>query len=250
MSDIFVTQSILFLSVFVINFIGTTTGGIGLLAYPFVSFMGGLPFASGIATYKISHFGSRITSVWALRHQITLSLKQIMGYAIPGIAGALIGSWIIIYTNNELLQQIIGYGIILLTILTLFKERMQLLDFSFPNKKTQSIAMYVGLFITSITGSITGGGGILSSYIFLFINKDNFTAMLANKKIISFIGALFGSSVLISAGLVSWYLVPTIFIASALGGYCGSKYALKQGESFIKILSIIAMVSTGLLLLF
>jgi len=236
---------------FTINFFATSSGGSGLLTRPFFFFITGAPLAVATATCHVSHLGSLSTSMYALHKSGKLRIKESLRFAVGPLLASALGAYVVVNTPDSILKSIVGVVLITMAFVILVKDN---LHSDKPVRIPRDswfyyVFMNINLFFSRLIGIVAGGGGIISALVFVFIDKQSFTQATADRKVISASTAFITIPAFIYAGLVEWQYVITLLLASTSAGWFGMRFAIKQGEEYIKRLIIIALIITGLSLL-
>ena len=237
---------ILFFGILVITFFGTVSGGMGLLTRPLISFLAGIPIDSAIATSRVSNLaGSKTFSLLAMRKHSGIDWSVVYTYGVTaGLSGAL-GSWVVLQLDNEYILKGIGFIAIASAVWMTVQSRITVVPRELSGQMRE-MCMHVIVGLTNFIGSTSGGGGIVSTIGFLLVRRDSFTHTVAHRKLVSVIGAVISAGIFIAAGLVDWSVFGVIVVASMIGSWTGTRFALHRGERYVRILTLGALYIVGL----
>jgi uncharacterized membrane protein YfcA len=238
-------------AVFLVTFVasvlsGMAGGGGGYIITPFYILIGLTPQQT-VATGKFARFGLTAGAVFAFKKRM-LDNKRLSIFII--ILAALIGlitSIVLRKINNTSLQLLMGIFILAMVPLMLQKKRG--LHRHRPNRIQQAIGgvlMAITLFLQGILG---GGIGSLTSVIMIvFFGTTALESNAMKRKAslvlnIAIVGSLLGS------GLINYKYGLFGMAGGLLGGYVGSKQAIKRGEDFARYALLAFMVVSGIWLI-
>ena len=226
---------------FLAAFIDSVVGGGGLIALPALLFTGMSPSAA-VATNKLAGTMGSLTSTITFYRSGKINLREVAKFFPLTFVGSMVGAWVVHLLNPELLKPLMLIMLALVAIYTIFKKDWG--DIS--RVKKLSTAKYV-IFLAVITligfydGFLGPGTGSFLIFAFLMVGYD-FLKAAGNAKFLNFgsnIGALimfaFLGQINIAYGLI-------MGAAQVVGAICGSKFAIKQGSGYVRILFITVTV--------
>jgi hypothetical protein len=246
--DPILTLFLTFLIGFGSSFIGAISGGGGLISIPFLVFLG-LPPQIAIATNKMGSIGLSIGSLarfWKSKH---IKWKYVPVLTALGLAGGILGSYLLISLNEKILGTIMG--IIILAILGIMLTKR---TFGEVHKERPVLLKILGcivyFFVMIYGGFFGGGGGILIFYTLIFFL--GFTLLEANATdIIPWLSMSIVSFIIFAIhGLIDYRLGITLMIGMILGGYAGAHTAIKKGNRWVKMVFIFIVIASAVKLIF
>ncbi len=230
------------------GFVDSVVGTGGLISIPFLIFSG-LPPKVAIATDRLGILGQNLGSLPKFLKEKKILWKYVPPLAILSTAGAYIGANILITIDEILLTRLVGIAIIAILPLLFIKKELGVKRN--PSTRTRKMAGYVVYFLAMVfAASIGGGVGILILYILIIFfgftiieanSTDNFSWFFLS--LLSLI--IFGIN-----GIVDYTLGITLFLGMVAGGYIGAHVAIKKGNSWVKMVLLVAVVISGVKLLF
>jgi uncharacterized protein len=247
----FAGQAILFLTAVVANFFSALSGGgVGLIQFPILIFLG-LSFAAALATHKVASVFLGVGAM--LRHMKSNQLERRSSLIIlaAGLPGVILGASLILKAPEKMALMTLGLLTISLGIYSVFKPELGV-DYAPKNWTGTGLARgIVGLFIVGfLNGSITSGSGLfLTIWLIRHFGMDYKRAVAYTLVLCGFAWNGTGAFVLGLAGDIAWDWLPALMIGSVIGGYLGSHLAIRQGNRLVKRAFEVTTIVIGLKLL-
>ncbi|HBB02615.1 TPA: hypothetical protein DCZ16_02385 [Candidatus Peregrinibacteria bacterium] len=166
-------------------------------------------------------------------------LKNAIIFGIICAIGGVIGAYITVTIDETLLKQIIIGAILALLIFTIFKKEAGLKDSEYKIKNKHLFLLIPIMFVLGIYGGAIGMATPTFLAFFFVLQGQSFTQSMGMAVFLGFLISL-GSAIifLIHGAIIFTYAIPQA-IASALGAYLGSHYAIKRGNAWVKVLFIV-----------
>ncbi len=239
LQDITLTWIIVFIITgFIAGYIDSIAGGGGMIQVP-VLLLSGIPPIFVLASNKMaSLFGTLMASIkYAASKKI--SWKVVSIGIIPCLITSYIGSSLIMFINDEIIQWAILLSIPIALLFLLKKSKNikeEKIELSKKNiiLSTAPIGFYDGLL-----GPGTGTYMTISMKKFLNLPYLISTASTKPLNLATNVGSAIA---FLFAGKIIWMVAIPMALANMLGSYIGSHYAIKGGESFIKKVLISVLV--------
>jgi len=239
---------IIFILGLVCGFLGGTVGGGGMISLPTLMFLG-FPPQSAVAINKVGDVGAFLPAVrnyWGSK-KIHWNMATVL--IIIDIIASFIGAKLMLSMNTDILKKFIGI-IILVSLPFLFFSK----DIGVKKKKKSKLVMGIGfvLFaILAIVGAMVGAGGAsVALFIMMFFFGYKIVEGYATNTPAEFVLAFIPVIIYAFYGFVQLIPAISIFIGMFIGGYVGSKTAIKKGDKWIKVLFMIVVVALVLKVLF
>lgn len=236
-----------FLLGIITSYIASITGTGGLIAIPSLIFLG-LPVPMAVATHKFGSLGTNLSSTYNYFKAKKVILHFVVVITVMSIIGALIGAQILIEIDEQLLSKIVGFIILLILPFALLSKagltRVRI-------KKCPKVIGYVLLFINAIYGGFFGAaGGLLAIYIIIFFFGLTYIESNAAMRVPWIIPTIVLIIFFAVHNLLHYTFAILLFMGSLIGGYLGSKLAIRKGNLFVKILVSVFVVISAVKLLF
>lgn len=233
----------------VAGYINTLAGSGSLITLPMLIFLG-LPANVANGTNRVAIFLQNVVGVGSFYQQKQLNLKSDSLVAIPAIAGAVIGAWIAVDINEQLMETIIGIIIVLMLVVLLLRPR-RFLDPEGSSKGKKPWYAYPVFFIIGLYGGfIQAGVGIFILMGLSLTAGYNLVKANAVKVLIVLIYTPFALYVFFSNGQVN-LVAGLILAAGNMGGaLIASRMAVKLGSGFVRYVLLAIMIISAAKLLF
>jgi uncharacterized membrane protein YfcA len=232
-------------NIFIMTLSGIAGGGAGLFTAPFLIFLGINPLTA-IATSKITGLGASLGAGAKYHHAKILDLKSQTIFIFIGGTGAIIGSSALVKfsSQEELIQKLLGYVILLIGIPLLFSRNLGLVTKA-KSRLSRSTG-FIMLFIISVTGAALSG--ITTAYLIVFMLFFGMTAIDAAiaKRAAQLVAQSISLVIFAFAGFIDYKFGIIALITSIIGSYIGAHIAIKKGNKFV--VSIFAASSAVLAL--
>jgi uncharacterized protein len=225
---------------------GLSGGGAGFVTTPYYILIGLTP-QEAVATGKMGGIGISFGSIGAFRGKGLVHKKYLGALLGITIACALVAAWLLPRLDSSILQQVIGWVLIILSP-TLFINK----GVFKPGKRSRGwiVAGFIAYTFITFAQTMMGTGiGTLLVLILMFLFglsalEANATKRVAqvSQAVILFVLLLVQGLVIVSHGIAA-------MIGSWIGGHIGSKIALKKGSGFVKLVLAVVMVISGVSLL-
>ena len=248
----FTGQLVLFVTAVVANFFSAISGGgVGLIQFPILIFLG-LSFATALATHKIASVFLGVGAI--LRHLKESHLERRLCKIIlaAGIPGVILGTSLILDAPEKPALITLGVLTTSLGVYSIFKPNLGIAHTPKNWHGRGLITGVVGLFIVGfLNGSITSGSGLfLTIWLIRHFGMDYKRAVAYTLVLCGFAWNGTGALVMGLAGDVAWDWLPALIAGSITGSYLGTHIALKQGNKLVKRAFEITTILIGLKLIF
>lgn len=230
---------------FVAAMLNASVGGGGLVLIPglFTLFPSMLP-ATLLATEKCASVAGQATASVQYARRIRLPWKLLAMASGTAFVGAHLGARAIAVLPATLVKPFIVVLLIVMLIYTWFKPEFGRHDAEVPIGRDDLVR---GLLIGTAIGFYEGffGPGAGSFLIFLFIRVYHFDFMRATAcaKLVNMSTNLGALAYFIPAGMVMYTLALPMLVAMIAGSYAGSHLAMKGGNTWIRRLFLVLVVS-------
>ena len=248
----FAGQAILFVTAVVANFFSALSGGgVGLIQFPILIFLG-LSFGAALATHKVASVFLGVGAI--LRHMKESHLERHASLIIlaAGIPGVILGASLILKAPEKLALMALGVLTISLGLYSILKPQLGI-EHTPKNWSGPGLWQGVsGLFVVGfLNGSIASGSGLfLTLWLIRHFGMDYKRAIAYTLVLCGFAWNGKGAFVLGLAGDIAWDWLPALIAGSILGSYLGSHLAIRQGNKLVKRAFEATTILIGLKLLF
>lgn len=221
---------------------GMAGGGGGLISAPFFILIG-LPPQIAVATTKFGSLGLTLGSIAKFRKTEYVRKDYVLYLCVLSIVAAFIGSHLLLLANNTFIEKLVGVTMLVALPFIFIKDAGLV---SSKPKNFQEVIGYVSYFVVLILQAAFGAGvGMLLTVV--MINLLGFTALESNatRRIPGFLLASISLVVYMFSGVVYYSYGLTMLAGMLIGGYIGTHIAIKQGNTFVKIVYAIVVAVLG-----
>ena len=230
---------------FASGFIGSTAGGGGAFVPFFVLISFGMPVHIAIGTNKMGNMGLFPLSIVNFTKAKKVNKKLATQLTLIGILGAIAGSFFVISISSELLHKIIATSLV---ILLFFYLRYQ--DIGLKERPPSPLWSFFYFLKTVYGGMFGAGSGIFAMATLTGLRGLKALEANANNMVASLFATLISVVIFLASGFVDYHLAFILFFGNLLGGFVGSKIAIKKGDKWVRLALIIVIIITIIRLLF
>lgn len=236
--------SIGFLASFIGNFI---SGGISLVGVSSMLFFG-MPAHLALATQSVGTLGWRLGGLREFWKAKKIIWNLVVPLAIFAFIGSVIGSHILVSTNEAIINKLVSFVILLFIPVSLVKKNLGVERIVVS--KTKKYLGYVCYFLASVwTGFFSAGAGIFFLYIYMYFFGLTILELKGTDKIPGVFLDIGSIIVFAFSGLLHPVYIAIYFIGTFLGSIIGAKYAIKLGDRWLRIIIMITIALFSLKLL-
>ncbi len=233
----------------VAGFIGAQVGGGGLISLP-VLFLIGLNPAVAIGTNRVSAVFLNLSPAIQYWRNKKINLRASLPFAIMALIGSVPGAYIVLNINPDLLKKSIAVLLVLLVFIVLYKKKIGLMDRETKLKKPLFIIlMIVMIFLGAYGGAIGIAVTTFMAAVFL-LQGFSFIQGMGNALFITTITSIGASIVFMLNHAVVYEFALLQGAGAFVGGWFGSKFAIKKGNKWVRTLFIIIVSVMVLKLLY
>ncbi|WP_088043290.1 TSUP family transporter [Bacillus sp. EAC] len=223
---------------FLAAFIDSVVGGGGLITLPVLLFTG-LPPAAAVATNKLAGSIGSLTSTIMFYRSGKLDLKSVYKLFPLTFIGSMIGAWTVHLMNPNVLKPLMLVTLAAVAIYTIFKKDWGSIS---TNKKLSISRIIIFIICIFSIGFYDGflGPGTGSFLIFAFLMTGfDFLKAAGNAKFLNFGSNIAALLMFMYLGQIHYVYGLCMGLAQIAGAICGSKFAIKQGSGYVRILFIL-----------
>ncbi len=240
LQDITINWIIIFIITgFIAGYIDSIAGGGGMIQVPVLLFSG-IPPVIVLATNKTASFAGTLMATIKYASKKKINWKVVSIAIIPCLIASYIGSELVMFLPDEIIQWAILIAIPI-AMLMLFKKSTKIKEEKTElSKKNIVLATAPIGFYDGLLGPGTGTYLTISMKKFLHLDYLISTASTKPLNFATNVGSFFA---FFFAGKILWAIAIPMALANILGSYIGSHYAIKGGEGFIKKVLVFVLVA-------
>ena len=234
---------------FAAGVINSIAGGGTLITFPVLLWMG-LDAKVANATSTVALWPGLFGGLFGYRKELENSSAILLRLGITSVIGGAIGAWLLIWTPSPIFARLVPFLILFATILFMaqgtINHRLHLQPIVAQPKAAWWLGAIVFQFFSSMYGGYFGAGNgilMLAALGLLGLHDINRANGVKN-----FLGICINSIAVLSfalTDLVVWPIALMMAGAALIGGYAGSKGAVRVGQSVVrKAIVVIGFVIT------
>jgi len=225
---------------FVAGFINTLAGSGSLLTLPLLIFLG-LPANIANGTNRIAILLQNIIGVASFKKQKVFKYKEGIFLAIPAIIGSVIGAFLAVDLDEQLMKKFIAGLLVFMFFMILYKPQRWITGKKDIKEKASVWQIIVFFFIGLYGGFIQAGVGFfLLAGLVLSVGYDLVKAN-AIKVLIVLLYTIFALAIFIFNKQVNYTFGFTLAIGNMLGAYVATKFAIKNGAKYVRYVLLLAI---------
>lgn len=229
------------------GFIDAIAGGGGLLTIPALM-LAGLNPVQAIATNKLQAcFGSFTATRFFLKRGLVSFQDNKLAVLMVAL-GAAAGSILIQLLDNQFLFTLMPYALIFIAVYLLFARSFgqssddpKLNEKQFNSSLLPAVGMYDGFF--------GPGTGTFFSLGYCKLRGFDLLKATAHAKLMNFATNIVSLTIFILSGQIVWLVGLSMAVGQAIGARLGAATALKQGVTFIRLVTVAICVAISISLL-
>jgi uncharacterized membrane protein YfcA len=238
------TIVLLFVAGVFTGMINAVAGGGTFLSFGALTLIGVPPVVAN-ATSSITQFPGYITSTLAYWEDFKTFWRSAIALSLASIAGALLGSWILLQLDNPQFRTLVPW--LLLAATALFAAGPYLKPKPKPGQEA-SVGSFFGTamqFATAIYGGFFGAGmGVMMLASLGLSQAGDYHRLNALKNMLAVVIAAVAIVVFVSGGVVAWPQAIVMIPGVALGGWSGVWVAKRVPQTVMRWI----VIAVGLLL--
>jgi uncharacterized protein len=236
--------------------INAMAGGGTLLTFPALVGLGIAPLTAN-ATSTVALWPASVSSMWGYREPLRGAREWVVSFALPSVAGGLIGALLLIWTPAATFSRIVPWLVLGATglfmtqgTLTKWLRRHSATSAAVPVERSPSPAILGFQFLIAIYGGYFGAGvGILMLAGLGFMGLSNIHRMNGLKNCGGLCMNAVAAAAFAVSGLVNWPVALAMAFGSFAGGYTGSRLAQRIGQRAVRSVIVLVGFSSGIWLM-
>lgn len=228
----------IFAAAFSAGAINAVAGGGSLVSFPaLVAF--GYPAKIANVTNTVALWPGYLGGSLAYRPELDLQRRRILLLVAPSVAGALVGSAVLLATSESAFETIVPFLIVFACVLLMFQERLA--NFAKRHRlhtedgQSVPLPLHVVTFAASVYGAYFGAGlGIMLLAFLIIMVPDDIQRSNALKGMLSLLINLVAVVYFAALGPVEWGPAAVMAGGALSGGYLGVGFARKLGPIWLR----------------
>jgi len=223
------------------GFINTLAGSGSLLTLPFLMFLG-LPANVANGTNRIAILLQNVVSVGGFRQKKILSFREGIFYALPAVAGAMVGARIAVHLNEEVMRRTIGVLLVIMIFIILYKPDRWLQGREITLTRGRKVFLVILFFFIGMYGGFiqAGVGFFLLAGLVIGAGADLVKAN-ALKVFIILLYTPLALAFFMYYHQVDYVLGFVLALGNMTGAWLGTRVAVSWGPRFVRIILLLAL---------
>lgn len=224
------------------GFINTTAGGGSMLTLPLLMFLG-MPANVANGTNRVAIFFQNVVAVHTFRKKKVLDVSIDYKLSIPAVVGSIIGAFLAVEINVELLKKIIAGLMVFLLLIVVLKPEVWVKEKALTIAAKPTLLQYIIFFFIGLYGGFIqmGVGFFLLAGLVLGCGQ-NLVKANAVKVFIVLIYTLFSLGVFIFHKQIDLLAGIILAAGNMTGAWLGAHFTVKGGAKYIRFVLIAALV--------
>lgn len=238
-------ELLLLLAGFMAAFVGTMSGGgAGLLSLSALLYLG-LPINQAIATNKFGDLGFFLPAIRNFTKAKQINKKALPPIIAINVLGAIVGTFLITQLDTGIFKKIVAVILIVIIVSSLINKK-----YATRERPPRWYWPYI-YFGTSVSGGAVGAGtGILSTMTLMYFRGFNALQSMAHSFYANAFGSIISLTILLFTGLINYRYGLILLVGNIVGSHFGSKIAIKKGNGFVRIMTILLALFVVLQLIY
>lgn len=240
--------------------VNSIAGGGTLLTFPALVGLGITPIVAN-ATSTVALWPAALGSMWGYRGELTGVRSWAIAYALPSLAGGLVGAWLLLRTPPESFNTLVPWLVLGATVLFMAQRPITRARGERRAKKDErsagarlspliprSVLFYQ--FLVAIYGGYFGAGvGILMLAALGFAGFTNIHQMNGLKNWGGLCMNAVAATAFAFSAIVNWPVALAMAVGATLGGYGGSRMAQRVPQGAVRRAIVVIGLTSGVWLM-
>jgi len=222
---------------FIAAAINSVAGGGTFLTFPIFIMNGLSPLQANIMS-TIALWPGTLASVYGYRDTLQMDKTQVRPLFLAGLVGGGAGAIVLLDTPDLVFRALVPWLLLGATLLFIFGRRgIALIRLYFPHRPERPLAgLFMQLAIGFYGGYFGAGIGILTLAMLQIMGLTHIHQMNALKTVLAASVNAVTAIIFMLSGKVLWSIGSVMVCGAVLGGYIGSRLALKIPPDKVRLL--------------
>jgi uncharacterized membrane protein YfcA len=244
--------------------VNSIAGGGTLLTFPALVALGISPIVAN-ATSTIALWPGAVGSMWGYRRELPEVRRWAVAFAVPSLAGGLVGAWLLLRTPPEQFAALVPWLVLGATVLFMVQgpitagvarrsaEREALggmrTERPAPASRIPPSVLFYQFLVAIYGGYFGAGVGILMLAALGFAGFTNIHQMNGLKNWGGLCMNAVAAITFAFSDIVNWPVALAMALGATLGGYAGSRTAQRVGQRTVRRAIVVIGLTAGMWLL-
>ncbi|WP_152285741.1 sulfite exporter TauE/SafE family protein [Flavicella marina] len=231
--------------------LNTLAGGGSLITLPFLIFLG-LPPSVANGTNRIAILFQTASAVSGFRSKGINTFPFSLYIGASAFVGSIVGTQIAIDIKGDTFNKILSIIMIVVVLLIVFKKKN--LDIQNLSERTTGKHLWLSVvaffFVGIYGGFINAGIGFIMLLVLPMINRLSLVKANATKVTVAFIYTTIAVVLFVLNDKINWKYGLILAIGNSTGAWLASRYTVKKGDGFIRIVLLVVVSAMAVKLWF
>lgn len=219
---------------FIGDALNAIAGGATLFTFPALMAAGLHPVVANATNY-LAMLPSNAAAIPAYRHELKGVGPAIWPLLIVSGFGAVVGSLLLVSSEQALFETLIPFLILIATILFALGPKIANGLKSAMSRHASTVTIYGALFVFSVYGGYFGAGlGIVLLAVLQIMGFKSFHTANSLKNLLATSFTVLSIAVFGLGGLIAWPEAAMMMIGSTAGGYLGARCGRFVNEGYLR----------------
>jgi len=229
------------------GFLNVVAGGGSMITLPMLTTLGmGIDVANG--TNRIAILLQNLVAIHRFKKKNLLNMKRAFLLSIPTLLGAILGSFIAIQIERNLLERVVGIMLLTMAVFLVWKPKLWLEE----RKSSENVFLKALIFflIGIYGGFIQAGVGFLLILGITLMEGTDLVKTNAIKVFIVAVYTVFSLLIFLIGRKVDLLAGTVLSLGNMTGAALGAKFAVEKGSNWIRWIVFFAVVISSIRYIF
>lgn len=235
---------------FISAFVGSISGGTGLIAVPVLLFLG-IPPHVALGTFNLGDIGFKVGNIikFSQHGNLGVSWKDVLVLTLIAVPATALGAALVVSIDPTILSKLVG--IVLLALIPLLFVDKELGVKGNRATGNRRVLSHIAFFFTRVwVGFFSPGSGLFEMYVKMRGYGYTILQGKAVTRIPHILAGIGGVIIFAFSGFIDYRLAAILFLGMLLGGFFGTGYAIKKGDAWLRPLLSLIILATAIKMIF
>jgi len=228
--------------------VNVLAGGGSMLTLPLLIFMG-LPSATANGTNRVAILFQNVFAVSGFRKQGIFPLRLALLCTGPALAGSYVGARLAIHIDDQMFNRILAVIMIGVLVVTVADPARRLNTFACRMTPLRTAVILLSFFGVGLYGGFVQAGVGFIIISGLLVHGFDLVRINAVKVFVILVFNVVALAVFIAHGRIDYGMGIALAVGNSVGGWIGSRLAVKKGHDWIKKVVSITVLAFAVKLL-
>ncbi len=246
----FFNDILIFALGFLSAFVGSISGGYGLIAVPALLLLG-IPPQVALGTFNFGDLGVKIGHIikFSQHKNLGVSWKDVLVLTLLAVPATALGAAIVVSVDPTFLTKLVGIVLLVLIPFLFINKDLGIKE----NRATgaRRLISHVAFFFTRVwVGFFSPGSGLLEAYVKMRGYGYTILQGKAVTRIPHLLAGIGGVIIFAFSDFIDYRIALVLFLGMFFGGFMGMGYAIKKGDAWLKPIVGLIILLTAIKMIF